>query len=43
MVLPLVEINLSPDQREDQPKGYTGHEVTAESGSPQTGLRLRGD
>ncbi|WP_353069373.1 hypothetical protein RBB75_02180 [Tunturibacter empetritectus] len=28
-VLPLVEIYLSPDQREDQPKGYTSHEVTA--------------
>jgi hypothetical protein len=32
-----------PDQREDHPRGYTSHEVTAESGSPQTGLRLWGD
>src|ERR1700720_5028896 len=29
MVLPWVETNLPPDQREDQPKGYTSHEVPA--------------
>ena len=28
-VLPLVGSKISPEHREDQPKGYTSHEVTA--------------
>src|ERR1700677_3346323 len=40
-------ISFSPDQREDPrswllQKKYTRHEVAAEPGSPQTGLRLWG-